>query len=68
MTLFIIMVPLMLLATAIAAVPVLYLSVREHNLIHHGASRKPKPTRPMDGVGPVRVSGSPGAEAYPRAA
>lgn len=42
MTLMIIMVPLMVLAIAIAAVPVLYMSVREHNLIHHGRANKPR--------------------------
>ncbi len=45
MTWFFIMVPLMLVAVAIATVPVLYHSVREHNLINHGAAAKPKPIR-----------------------
>ena len=43
MTLFIIMVPLMIVATAIATVPVLYHSVREHRLIHTGSATRPKP-------------------------
>jgi hypothetical protein len=46
MTWFFIMVPLMLVAVAIATVPVLYHSVREHNLINHGSATKPKPIRP----------------------
>jgi hypothetical protein len=44
MTWFFIMVPLMLVAAAIATVPVLYHSVREHNLINHGAATRPRPT------------------------
>jgi hypothetical protein len=43
MTLFIIMVPLMLAATAIATVPILYHSVREHRLIHTGSATRPRP-------------------------
>jgi hypothetical protein len=42
MTLFIIMVPLMIAAVAIATVPVLWHSVREHRLIHTGSATKPK--------------------------
>jgi hypothetical protein len=38
------MVPLMLVAVAIATVPVLYHSVREHNLIHHGRPTRPGPS------------------------
>ncbi len=43
MTLFIIMVPLMIAAIAIATVPVLYHSVREHRLIHTGSATRLKP-------------------------
>ena len=43
MTLLIIMVPLMLAAIAIATVPVLYHSVREHRLIHTGSATRLKP-------------------------
>ena len=50
MTLFIIMIPLMVLATAIATIPVLYLSVREHNLLHFGQSKRPAPARPVYAV------------------
>jgi hypothetical protein len=46
MTWFFIMMPLMVLAVAIATVPVLYHSVREHNLIHYGAPTKPRQRRP----------------------
>ncbi len=42
MTLFLIMVPLMVAAVAIATVPVLYHSVREHRLIHSGSAEKPR--------------------------
>jgi hypothetical protein len=43
MTLFIIMVPLMIAAVAIATVPVLWHSVREHRLIHTGSADRPRP-------------------------
>jgi hypothetical protein len=43
MTLLIIMVPLMIAAIAIATVPVLYHSVREHRLIHTGSATRLKP-------------------------
>jgi len=43
MTLFIIMVPLMVAAVAIATIPVLYHSIREHRLIHTGSAAKTKP-------------------------
>lgn len=56
MTWFFIMVPLMLLAVAIATVPVLYHSVREHNLIHHGTPTRPKPPRPGYSTRQVEVS------------
>ena len=46
MTWLFIMVPLMVVAVAIATVPVLYHSVREHNLINYGSATKPKPIRP----------------------
>jgi hypothetical protein len=42
MTLFIIMVPLMVAAIAIATVPILYHSVREDRLLHSGSAKKPK--------------------------
>jgi len=42
MTLFLIMVPLMVAAVAIATVPILYHSVREHRLIHSGSAEKPR--------------------------
>ena len=50
MTPFIIMIPLMVLAIAIATIPVLYLSVREHNLLHFGTSKRPSPARPVYAV------------------
>jgi len=50
MTPFIIMIPLMVLAIAIATIPVLYVSVREHNLLHHGESKRPAPVRPVYAV------------------
>ncbi len=40
MTLVFVMVPLMVAAVAIATVPILYHSVREHRLIHGGSARK----------------------------
>jgi hypothetical protein len=43
MTLLIIMVPLMVVAIAVATVPVLYHSVRENRLIHSGSAAKLKP-------------------------
>jgi len=43
MTLFIIMVPLMVAAIAIATVPVLYHSVREDRLIRSGSAETPRP-------------------------
>ena len=43
MTLFIIMVPLMVVAVAIATVPVLYHSIREHRLIHTGSASRFRP-------------------------
>ena len=68
MTLFIIMAPLMVLAVAIAAVPVLYLSVREHNLIHHGQASRPRRPTPVYAVRSVRRSASEGSERMPLAA
>ena len=55
MTLFIILAPLMVLAVAIAAVPVLYVSIREHNLIHHGQASKPRKARPVYPLRTVEV-------------
>ena len=43
MTTFLIMVPLMIAAVAIAVVPVLYHSVREHRLIHTGSPDRIRP-------------------------
>jgi hypothetical protein len=43
MTLFIIMVPLMVAAVAVATVPVLFHSVREHRLIHADPAERPTP-------------------------
>ncbi len=43
MTLIFIMVPLMIAAIAIATVPVLYHSVREHRLIHTGSAARVRP-------------------------
>jgi hypothetical protein len=54
MTMFLITLPLMIAAVAIAVVPVLYHSIREHRLIHTGS-----PTR----TGPKVGSGSPGRAA-----
>ena len=41
MTPFIIMIPLMVLAVAIATIPILYVSLREHNLVRFGNSKRP---------------------------
>ena len=43
MTMFLITVPLMIAAVAIAVVPVLYHSIREHRLIHTGSPRRIRP-------------------------
>ncbi len=43
MTLFIIMLPLMIAAVAIATLPLLYSSVREHRLVNTARVEKPKP-------------------------
>jgi len=59
MTPFIIMIPLMVLAIAIATIPVLYLSIREHNLLHFGESKRPAPARPVYAVRKVVVDRSP---------
>ncbi|MGO8864738.1 MAG: hypothetical protein ACLQRH_28780 [Acidimicrobiales bacterium] len=45
MTLFIIMLPLMLATVAIATLPLLYSSVREHRLVNTARVEKPKPYR-----------------------
>ncbi|MGD0394442.1 MAG: hypothetical protein ABSC41_17590, partial [Acidimicrobiales bacterium] len=42
MVLFIIMVPLMIVALLIATVPILYVSVRENRLIQFGSADKPR--------------------------
>jgi hypothetical protein len=42
MTLFFIMVPLMVAAVAIATIPILYHSIREHRLVHSGSADKPR--------------------------
>ena len=47
MTPFIIMIPLMVLAIAIATIPILYISVREHNNVRFGKSRRPASVRPV---------------------
>jgi hypothetical protein len=47
MTPFIIMIPLMVLAVAIATIPILYVSLREHNLVHFGNSKRPASVRPV---------------------
>lgn len=56
MTWFFIMVPLMVVAVAIAIVPVLYHSVREHNLINHGSPNKPKPATPVYAIRRIDVA------------
>jgi hypothetical protein len=56
MTMLIIMVPLMVLAVAIAAVPLLVLSVRENNLVQYGSAKKPKAVKV---VYPTRRAGPP---------
>ena len=43
MTIFLIMVPLMIAAIAIAVVPVLYHSIREHRLITTGSAARIRP-------------------------
>ena len=45
MVLFIVMVPLMIVALLIATVPVLYFSVRENRLIQSGSAEKPRPQK-----------------------
>ncbi len=55
MTLFIIMVPLMVAAIAIATLPVLYHSVREHRLIHAGPAGRRTPE--VDNGSAVRQAG-----------
>ncbi len=47
MTPFIIMIPLMVLAVAIATIPILYVSLREHNLVRFGNSKRPASVRPV---------------------
>lgn len=47
MTPFMIMIPLMVLAIAIAIIPIVYVSVREHNLVHFGTSKRPAPVKPV---------------------
>jgi hypothetical protein len=43
MTMFLITLPLMIAAVAIAVVPVLYHSIREHRLIHTGSPTRTSP-------------------------
>jgi hypothetical protein len=50
MTMFLITLPLMIIASAIAVVPVLYHSIREHRLIQTGSATR---------SGPLVHSGSP---------
>jgi hypothetical protein len=57
MTWFIITVPLMVLATAIAVVPVLYHSVREHNLLVHGSPTRPKPASQVYTIRTAEMTG-----------
>ena len=59
MTPFIIMIPLMVLAIAIATIPVLYFSVREHNLLRYGEPKRPAPVRPVYPVRRAVVDRSP---------
>ena len=56
MTMFLIMMPLMVLAVAVAVVPVLYFTIREHNLIHLGSPTRPKPDRPVYPIRKVDVA------------
>jgi hypothetical protein len=68
MTLLILMVPLMVLAVAVAVVPVLYLSVREHNLALYGSPTRPRPSRPVYALRTVERTGDSPAEPLPVAA
>jgi hypothetical protein len=52
MTMFLITLPLMIAAVAIAVVPVLYHSIREHRLIYTGSATRTG--RSVDSGSPVR--------------